>query len=209
MCVCVCVHGSSVRLSYKWKKPWQSFIKIQWNCCHKIAFSITCLPLCFYHIMEIQRSECKEPSGVDVVGVFVFPLRCGGRTCRALILWCSCQNHSLPLALAWSSALVLPLAERLWVEHWHGISDRVHLTTSPFDGPRWEGSIWFGLLSFSYWHTAHTHHTDTESQCAGLNWEVKSGPFLIGRITLAATLSLNSPGHGFQAVQSAVVCCTL
>ena len=188
VCVCVHVHGCSVRLSYKWKKPWQSFIKIQWNCCHKIAFSLTCLPLCFYHIMEIQRSECKEPSGVDVVGVFVFPLRCGGRTCRALILWCSCQNHSLPLALACRSTLVLPLAERLWAKHWHGISDRVHLTTSPFDGPRWEGSIWFGLLSFSYWHTAHTPHRHRIPVCwiklrgqvrTILNWSYHSGSHIV------------------------------
>lgn len=57
----------------------------------------------------------------------------------------------------------------------------------------------FGLdYSHSVTDTPHTHPMHIESQCAGLKREVKSGSFFIALITILATLSLNSPGHGFQ-----------
>ncbi len=54
----------------------------------------------------------------------------------------------------------------------------------------------------------HTHHTLTESpcaQCAGLNGEVRRGPFFIALITTAATFSPNSPGCGSQTALSGLL----
>lgn len=145
MCVCVsvraCAHSQEQCLSLCLyicvcvtnQKALQPFIKH--NCRLKIAFSITCLFLCFFfftlwkfrgeNVWSLQHF-CFSRGNAVGVALFFSSLQMWREHMKALILWCLCQNHSLPLAFllpSYSSTALgcASLSETLAQHQWQSV----------------------------------------------------------------------------------------